>query len=164
MDQMGSPYLLAHGLGVPVRDAGTTVRGAKPGLQRLWVRTRNWVAPWKVAGAPGKFDVLVDGKPVGKTFGTAEEAWHWEDGGLVRVGATASVALHDLTGFEGRCDALLFCEDVGFKPPDDGPALAAFRWTALGLPEKPEDGGTYDVVVVGGGLLRRRAESGAYPG
>ena len=26
MDQMGSPYLLAHGLGVPVRDA-TTSRG-----------------------------------------------------------------------------------------------------------------------------------------
>jgi hypothetical protein len=26
MDQMGSPYLMAHGLGVKVRDAKTTIR------------------------------------------------------------------------------------------------------------------------------------------
>jgi hypothetical protein len=152
MDQMGSPYLLAHGLGVPVRDAVTAARFAEPGLRRVWVRTRNWVAPWKVVGAPGKFQVTVDGKPLGKTFGAAGESWQWEDGGLVKVGAEARVALHDLTGFEGRCDAVLFCADVAFQPPSDGPALASFRWTALGLPEKPDDGGTYDLVVVGGGI------------
>jgi hypothetical protein len=152
MDQMGSPYLLAHGLGVPVRDATTTVRPAKAGPHRVWVRTRNWVAPWKAPGAPGKFQVLVDGKPLAKTFGADGEPWHWEDGGLVTVGAQAKLALHDLTGFEGRCDAVLLCADPAFRPPDDGPALASFRWVCLGLPEKPDDGGTYDLVVVGGGI------------
>jgi hypothetical protein len=47
MDYMGSPYLLAHGLGVPVKDAVTTVEFPHTGSYRLWVRTRDWVAPWK---------------------------------------------------------------------------------------------------------------------
>ena len=47
MEQMGSPYLLAHGLGVPVKDATTTAKFGTPGKYRVWVRTRDWVAPWK---------------------------------------------------------------------------------------------------------------------
>ena len=64
MDQMGSPYLLAHGLGEPVRDAETTVQFPAAGNYRVWVRTRDWVAPWKAPGAPGRFKVLVNGKPL----------------------------------------------------------------------------------------------------
>ena len=119
MDVMGSPYLLAHGLGVPVRDAVTTARFATPGSVRVWVRTRDWVAPWKVPGAPGKFQVLVDGKALATTFGTEGADWHWQDGGVISVGAQAQVALHDLTGFEGRCDALLFSPDLAFTPPHE---------------------------------------------
>ena len=39
-----------------------------------------------------------------------------------------------------------------FKPPNDLASLSAFRRQALGLPEAPEDGGEYDLVVVGGGI------------
>lgn len=152
MDQMGSPYLLAHGLGVPVRDAVTTARFPAPGKYRVWVRTRDWVAPWKAPGAPGKFQLLIDGKPLAATFGTVGEPWHWQDGGMVAVGDEAKVALHDLTGFEGRCDAVLFSSDALFQPPDSGEALATFRRKALGLPDTPEDGGSFDLVVVGGGI------------
>ncbi len=141
MDQMGSPYLLAHGLGEPVRDAETTVQFPAAGNYRVWVRTRDWVAPWKAPGAPGRFKVLVNGKPLGATFGTEGAEWHWQDGGTVKVGREAKVALHDLTGFEGRCDAILFASDLGFRPPNEPSALAAFRRQALGLPEAPEDGG-----------------------
>ncbi len=152
MDQMGSPYLLAHGLGVPVRDAVTTVRFPAPGAYRVWVRTRDWVAPWQAEGAPGKFQVAVNGKPLAGIFGTRGAAWQWQDGGSVEVAGEAQVALHDLTGFEGRCDAVLFCKDAAFQPPDEPAALAAFRRAALGLPEKPDDGGAYDLIVVGGGI------------
>ena len=100
MDQMGSPYLLAHGLGEPVRDAETTAQFPAAGTYRIWVRTRDWVAPWKAPGAPGRFKVLVDGKPLGATFGTEGAEWHWQDGGRVKIGSEAKVALHDLTGFE----------------------------------------------------------------
>src|SRR4051794_9324792 len=59
MDLMGSPYLLAHGLGEPVKDAGGSVGIPAAGEYRVWVRTRDWVAPWKAPGAPGRFQVLV---------------------------------------------------------------------------------------------------------
>lgn len=152
MDQMGSPYLLAHGLGVPVKDAVTTARYESPGTYRVWVRTRDWVAPWKAPGAPGKFQLIINGRPLTETFGTKGETWHWHDGGLVEVGAEARIALHDLTGFEGRCDAVLFCKDRNFSPPNELSALTQFRRAALGLPEEPEEGGTFDLVVVGGGI------------
>jgi hypothetical protein len=152
MDQMGSPYLLAHGLGVPVGDATGTARFATPGTYRVWVRTRDWVAPWKAPGAPGRFQVLLDGKPLATTFGTEGDPWHWQDGGVVEVGPTATLALHDLTGFEGRCDAVLFCRDLEFHPPDGGPELAALRGRLLGWDLEPEDGGAFDLVVVGGGV------------
>lgn len=152
MDQMGSPYLLAHGLGVPVRDAVTTARFPAAGIYRVWIRTRDWVAPWNAPGAPGKFQLLVDGKPLATTFGTEGADWHWQDGGTVKVGTEAKIALHDLTGFEGRCDAVLFCADNSFQPPAEPQSLATFRRAALGLPAQPEDGGSFDLVVVGGGI------------
>ena len=152
MDLMGSPYLLAHGLGVPVQDAATMARFPSPGIYRVWVRTRDWVAPWKVPGAPGKFQLLVNGKPLAETFGTKGEDWHWQDGGSVEVGVEAKISLHDLTGFEGRCDAVLFSKDAAFVPPNELAALTKFRRATLGLPDEPEDGGTFDLVVVGGGI------------
>jgi len=39
MDIMGSPYLIAHGMGTPVEDARTTVNCPKSGKYRIWVRT-----------------------------------------------------------------------------------------------------------------------------
>jgi hypothetical protein len=153
MDQMGSPYLLAHGLGRPVKDATTSVTLPGADTYRVWVRTKNWVAQWKATGAPGRFRVLVERHPLAAEFGAEGAAWHWQDGGTVTVTQPqAAVALHDLTGFEGRCDALLFAADTAWRPPDSGPALAALRRTLLGLPEDPEPGGTYDLVVAGGGI------------
>jgi len=152
MEQMGSSYLLAHGLGVPVKDAVTTARFPSPGAYRVWVRTRDWVAPWKAPGAPGRFQVVINGRPLQTIFGTEGAAWHWQDGGTVDVGTEAVVALHDLTGFEGRCDAVLFCNDKEFNPPNELVALTKFRRAAQGLSDEPADGGQFDLVVVGGGI------------
>lgn len=152
MDQMGSPYLLAHGLGIPVADAVAQVTFPSAGKYRVWVRTRDWVAPWNAPGAPGKFQLLIDGKPLATLFGTEGAKWHWQDGGIVSVKGKSTVALHDLTGFAGRCEAVLFCKDVEFQPTNDVAALTKFRRSLLGLPEQPGDGGKFDLVVVGAGL------------
>lgn len=152
MDLMGSPFLLAHGMGVPVEDATTAVTVDAPGSHRAWVRTRDWVAPWGVEGSPGRFQVSIDGVPLDVTFGTERSDWHWQDGGLVELPSSFQLALHDLTGFEGRCDAVLFARDPEWAPPHAGEALDTFRAEALGLPREPEDGGRFDLVVVGGGV------------
>ena len=152
MEQMGSPYLLAHGLGIPVADAVTKATLPSPGTYRVWVRTRDWVAPWNAPGAPGKFQVMIDGKALATTFGTEGADWHWQDGGTISLKKQITVALHDLAGFEGRCEAILFCKDPDFKPTNDVGALTKFRRRLLGLPDQPDDGGKFDLVVVGGGL------------
>jgi len=152
MDQMGSPFLLAHGLGRPVEDAATTMTLPTVGKYRVWVRTRDWVAPWKAPGAPGKFQLLVNGVPLATVFGTEGAAWHWQDGGTIRVaGSPITLALHDLTGFEGRCDAIVFSAD-DFTPPNDIGQIKAFRRKLIGLPGEPQDAGNFELVVVGGGM------------
>lgn len=153
MDNMGSPFLLAHGLGEPVVDAETVIRFPETGKYRVWVRTRDWVAPWNASGAPGRFQLFVNNKPIDAVFGTDGSEWHWQDGGIVNIESRdVMLRLHDLTGFEGRCDAILFCSDQKFAPPDSGEELAAFRRRALKLPEVPEDTGDFDLVVVGAGI------------
>lgn len=152
MDKMGSPYLLAHGLGIPVEDAKTEIEFPSEGTYRVWVRTKDWVAHWNAPGTPGKFQLLVNNNALKETFGTKGADWHWHDGGTIKVGKKASLRLHDLTGFEGRCEAILFCKDVNFQPINDIVALTKFRRKLLGLPEKPADGGIFDLIVVGGGL------------
>ena len=152
VDIMGSPYLLAHGLGEPVKDATTLVTFPAHGPYRVFVRTKDWVAHWKAPGTPGMFQLLVNGQPLAETFGTKSADWFWHDGGTIEVkDKSVKLALHDLTGFDGRCDAIFFTNDTKFTPPNDATPLAQFRKQQLGLPEKPVDGGTYDLVVIGGG-------------
>ena len=50
MSLMGSPFLLAHGMGEPVRDAVTTVALPAAGTYKVWARTRDW-APYAATGA-----------------------------------------------------------------------------------------------------------------
>jgi len=149
---MGSPYLLAHGLGEPVKDATTTATLPSAGKYRVWVRTKDWVAHWEAQGAPGRFQVIINGRPLAETFGTKGKTWSWHDGGVIEATDTRlNVALRDLTGFNGRCDAVYLTKDLGETPPSDTAPLSAWRKTALGLPAAPEDMGEYDLVVVGGG-------------
>ena len=151
-DQMGSPFLLAHGLGEPVEDAVVKVDLPQAGRYRVFVRTRDWVAPWKAPGAPGRFQLLIDGKPLATAFGTEGAQWHWQDGGTIDIAnKQATIALHDLAGFDGRCDAIVLAADTDFVPPNDE-KLPAFRKEMLGLGDEPEDAGQFDLVVVGGGM------------
>jgi len=153
MDQMGSSFLLAHGLGVPVEDATTTLELPAAGTYRVLVRTRDWVAPWDAPGAPGRFELVVGGKTLDATFGTEGAAWHWHNGGTVELpGGKVPLVLHDLTGFEGRCDAIVLSTDPDFTPPNADPGMAQWRRELLGIGEQPEDGGEFDLVVVGGGI------------
>ncbi|MDP6848739.1 MAG: FAD-dependent oxidoreductase, partial [Kiritimatiellia bacterium] len=153
MDLMGSPYLLAHGLGVPVKDAMTEVVIPKTGHYRVWVRTKDWVAQWKAPGTPGRFLVKINGKSLETTFGTKGAQWHWQDGGKIDLSkGRLRLALHDLTGFEGRCDAILFSNDPSFVPPNTNPEMLAFRRRCLGFSDEPERAGEYDLVVTGGGI------------
>ncbi len=149
--EMGSPYLLAHGLGKPVDDARTGVTFPEAGEYRVFVRTKDWVARWKAPGQPGRFQLAISGKVLETTFGTTGAEWHWQDGGKVRVPkGEVSIELKDLTGFDGRCDAIYFTTDLDASPPNESDILPAWRRKLLNLPPEPVEK-KYDLVVVGGG-------------
>ncbi|MBR1500483.1 MAG: FAD-dependent oxidoreductase [Bacteroidales bacterium] len=158
--QMGSSYLLAHGIGTPLeKDAVTTVEVPVEGDYHLLVRTKNWTAFWSEGKTPGIFSVKVDGVADAAEFGTGCEgatrseraAWYWQQGGTWHLTAgTHTLALHDLTGFDGRCDALILT--TSDEVPDRSlETYCALRESLLG-PNEPVDKGTYDLVVVGGGM------------
>jgi hypothetical protein len=110
----------------------------------VFVRTLDWVARWNVPGTPGRFSLSLDGHELATTFGTQGAKWHWQDGGQVRIDRErVKLRLADQTGFEGRCDAILFVNEPGFMPAAD--------YRPAGE-QAIEEAGRYDFVVVGGGV------------
>jgi len=151
--QMGGCYLLAHGMGKPVDNASTKVNIPQSGKWHVWVRTRDWCpGDWQ---APGRFRVLVDGVPLKPEFGTEGERWYWQAGGAVEVTSPGEVKveLKDLTGFDGRCDAIFFSKEASpVLRNDDLVELAAWKDRLGGRAGKEIEERRFDVVIVGGGI------------
>lgn len=153
MDLMGSPYLMAHGMGVPVKDASTTINFPEDGTYYVYVRTYNWTSPWSEMKGPGKFVLKIDNRRLTPILGDEGEEWMWQSAGKVSVKAGGSIiSLHDLTGFNGRCDAIYLTTEAGKLPPASEQELEVFRRNMLNLPFKPIETTEYDLVVVGGGI------------
>ncbi|MFN3191994.1 MAG: FAD-dependent oxidoreductase [Aureliella sp.] len=151
IESMGSPYLLAHGLGQPVAPASKKVQFPELGEYNVFVRTKDWVARWGAPGAPGKFKLSVDGAEFQTVFGSEGADWHWQNGGkIIITKKEATLELKDLTGFDGRCDAIYFTTGNA-APPNSSEVLGAWRKERLGLPAEPEVLDQYDLVVIGGG-------------
>lgn len=147
--QMGSPYLLAHGMGQPVKNANTKIKFSTDGIYHIWVRTKNWVpGNWE---APGRFQLKVNGTKVGKALGL-RSGWGWEYVDSVSVTSEQiDLELVDLTGFNGRVDAIYFSEKKK-EPPTSNKKLAEWRKTIKAEPNAPPRTESYDLVVVGGGI------------
>ena len=153
MDMMGSPYLIAHGAGVPVEDASAQVRLPGKGEWHLFVRTFNWVSPWYDGEGPGKFKVAVDGDELPETLGAAGSKWMWQYAGSFETASrNISVALKDMTGFDGRCDALYFSRVKNPELPEDVAGMRELRSRLIRNFNVPSDKGQYDLVVAGGGV------------
>lgn len=151
MDQMGSPYLLAHGKGTPVEDASVNIDVPQSGIWHVYVRTYNWTSPWCKGPGPGRFRLSIDGKELKSDLGVTGDRWEWQSAGKVRLKAgEAALVLSDKTGFDGRCDAIYMTTEAGKLPPDEPGALDAFRKEKLHIPEPDTSG--FDFVVVGGGI------------
>jgi hypothetical protein len=151
VQQMGSPFLLAHGGGKPVADASTVVTFPETGIYQVWVRTRDWVPDHP--DNPGQFKLVVNGAELPTVFGVQSGGWDWQDGGSISVSSSSvTVALKDLTGFDGRCDAIAFIKGDGPKPPSSGLALSSWRSAVLGEAPVPGQSQSFDCVIVGGGM------------
>lgn len=151
-NHLGFSYLLAHGLGKPVDDATGQIKFPKKGKYHAWVLTKDWCpGNWE---APGKFQILVNNKPLPETFGT-KEGCAWQYGGQIEIKKDElnnSISLKDLTGFEGRCSAIYFSPDKNDRPPIEREILPKWRRQKVGLPSSAVDKGHYDLIIIGGGI------------
>ncbi|MCP4858102.1 MAG: FAD-dependent oxidoreductase [Fuerstiella sp.] len=148
VDIMGSPYLLATGVGRPVADAIGKVTVTETSTYRLWVRCRDWYP----SHSPGRFSVSIGGRKSSTSFGKADaDAWQWIDGGdFELVAGDTEVRVIDRSGWWGRCDTIVLATG-DFTPANEPDALAAQRLRYAGVSSKVKDVGPFDVVVVGAG-------------
>lgn len=152
MEAMGACYLLAHGAGRPVADALHRFAVPYAAHWRVFVRTRDWTAVWGRGRSAGRFTLQIDGGQLGGELGTNGSRWAWQRAGGIELAAGShTVALHDLTGFDGRCDAVYLTDEADDIPPEEGPALARLRRECAGtvIADDPEN---YDLIVCGGGF------------
>lgn len=149
VEQMGSPYLMAHGMGKPVENASTTIQIPARGSYHVWARTTDW-APgnWD---PPGQFNIWLGEKKLPKTMGHYK-GWGWNYAGKVNVKEGPVVLeLEDLTGFNGRCDAL-YISNRYRTPTNQQDYLIDMRNRFSEDSGNPGQKLAFDLVVVGGGL------------
>ena len=116
MDQMGSPFLLAHGLGVPVEDATTQVELPATGTYRVRVRVDNRGEMRFLAGMVATV-VFPYGRLEDVALVPAQALAQSEDGAyvfVVRDGKAREVAVDVL----GRRDDLLALGSLELSPGD----------------------------------------------
>jgi FAD dependent oxidoreductase len=149
VEQMGSPYLLAHGLGNPVKNAKSEIKIPTNGKYHVWVRTKNWApGDWD---APGRFKLIINGKELETNLGT-EEGWGWQyAGSSIIKSSNVLIELNDLTGFDGRCDAIYLSTEKSI-PTNELKELAHLRRRLLNESDIPQKTESFDLVVVGGGI------------
>jgi hypothetical protein len=149
VEQMGSPYLMAHGMGNPVDDAHTKFQLQESGDYHIWVRSKNWApGDWE---APGRFQVAINGQTLPETLGLTP-GWSWEYAGKMKLDdGDTNIDLIDQTGFNGRCDAIFFSTHKE-APPRGNSELAAWRMIESKEASSPEESLEFDLVVVGGGI------------
>ncbi len=151
MDVMGSPYLIAHGMGEKVEDAYTDVHASSQGMYAVYVRTFNWTSPWHKGKGPGAFRLSVNGKNMERTVGQTGDKWLWEYAGMVQLRkGNNRVVLHDLTGFDGRCDAVCFLEHG--KSSGETETLDSLREEQQRGNKSRSEDRYFDLVVGGGGI------------
>ncbi len=149
-EKIRSSYLMAHGMGRPVKDAVTKIDVKDPGLYYVYVSTYNWTSPWYDGEGPGAFQVKIDGVTLENVLGTQGSKWGWQYAGKISIGKKTEISLHDLTGFNGRADAIYLTKKKK-APEADYMAFDKKRCVYNSNGEVTEVPSA-DLVVIGGGV------------
>ncbi len=147
MPTLGSSYLMAHGMGIPVENAKTSFEAEK-GTYYVWCYTRDWTAVWDVKDSAGKFNVIIDGQRLPQIMGTNGKAWSWQLAGEIKIDEGSHIIeLEDLTGFNGRCDAIYLTESKNVPSSNIEDYRKRLNYKEIKTVDKQ-----YELVVVGGGI------------
>ena len=96
--------------------------------------------------------MAINGKRLPVIASQTGNRWQWQKAGTVSLKqGTATLALCDLSGFDGRCDAICLSTSA-VAPPEDYEALKRYRDKMLRRGPNVRSAGVFDLVVVGGGV------------
>lgn len=103
---------------------------------------------------PGKFTISIDSDTLPTVLGQdGNSSWHWVYAGVSMIKQPEiTLSINDLSGFEGRVDAIYLTQKNNDQPPTSKDTLELFRRKMLHLPKDPKEAGTYDLVIAGGGV------------
>lgn len=119
------------------------------------MRTKNWTAHWadKEKHAPGAFRLRIDGRDCDTLFGTGRSR--------MAIGRRAVRPTLRRASTKSRCTIWRDSTRVAtpsssrcttWAPDDSLETVFRLRNNLLGLPAEPEERGTFDFVVAGGGV------------
>ena len=148
--EMGQPYLLANGVGSPIVPASVSFSVRDGGMYRFFIRTKNWCSEH----SPDGLILAVDGKRAKHICSQMNvRDWYFEIGGdfLLSKG-THKLTVSDTTGWFGRFSAVVITNDYDFMPSRELSILKRQRAEIKGEPYGETDLGSYDFIVVGGGV------------
>ena len=92
----------------------------KSGTYYVFVRTYNWTSPWHDGKGPGKFTLAVGNKKLPSGFRGRRQPMDvaTRRNSLCKGWEARNLTLKDLTGFNGRCDAIYFTTEKEQLPPN----------------------------------------------
>lgn len=148
--EMGQPYLMADGVGLPVEPASVEFCVKECGKYRFYIRTKNW----SVEHRPDGLVLEVDGKKYEHISSQANVlGWYFEVGADFELEAgNHTLKVYDTTGWFGRFSCVIITNDYDFTPSKEVSVLRKQRITIKGLSPAVTDKGNYDLIVVGGGV------------
>ncbi len=148
--EMGQPYLLADGTGIPVQPASTEFTVKENCYYRFFVRTKNWLADY----APDGIVLEIDGVKSEHVCAKCHTSgWNFEIGADVELEAGKhTLKVYDTDGWFGRFAAIVITNDYDFTPSPELSRLKKQRNEMKGIVPAVEDMGKFDIIVAGGGV------------
>ncbi len=147
--EMGQGYLLADGVGQPVKPAGKTFSVTEAGRYRFYLRTKNWCPEHD----PDGLQLAVDGQLYPHVSGLMQvSGWYFEIAAdFDLTPGEHLLQVYDTTGWCGRFADVVITNDYDFTPSPQLSVLKKQRADIKGLSLAPKRHKKFDLVVAGSG-------------
>lgn len=148
--EMGQGYLLADGIGEPVKPATTRFCVEKDGWYRFFVRTKNW----NIGHDPDGIVIAVDGEKSKHICGIMQvQQWYFEVGADFYLKEGEHIlSVHDTKGWFGRFAAVVITSDYDFTPSPEICCMKRQRAEIKGLDITVTNHGHFDLLIAGAGV------------
>ena len=148
--EMGQPYLMADGVGEPVKEATVKFKTKDSGYYRFFIRTKNWIYNYKPDGLMLEVDGVMSEHVCSKMN---VQGWYFEIGGDFKLqSGEHTLKVHNTDGWFGRFACVVITNDYDFTPSPQIEMLKKQRNKIKGIKPQICNKGSFDLIVAGAGV------------